>query len=320
MRKHWIILLSMLLLFGCKKTNINSSFTDYSITEDVQLNKIVSIGTKFLIVGGERFYKARIYTFENNTVSQISIPTNSTNKEIYGLDINSVGDILAVGYDASIYTSHDSGLSWNFIQDQSWKEFQSVAFRDADTAVIVGGFGFEKGILVRTNKEGSSDIQLRQERNYEIADIEFVTSNIGYCSGYGAILKTIDGGQNWNFTSAINDFYKAMSWKNTTEGIAVGFNGSIIKTTDGGETWNTIRNGNQFLKKKCRFLDIAYNQQGMYAAVGEKGCILISKDDGETWSELESFTKNDLRGICFKNQNTIIVVGTHGTIAEVQLP
>jgi len=320
MPKHLIHLLVVLLFVSCKKKSIKSSYTDYSITEDVQLNKIVSIGNKLIIVGGERFYKARMYSLENNTVSLIPLPSSTTNKEIYGIDISSNGGLFAVGFDASIYTSNDSGLNWNFIQDQSWKEFQSIAFRDADSAFIVGGYGFEKGLLVRTNKEGGSDIQLREEQNFELTDIEFVTSSIGYCSGYGAILKTIDGGQHWNFTSAKNDFYKAMSWKNTTEGVAVGFNGSIIKTTDGGDTWNTIRNGNQFLKKKCRFLDIAFNQQGIYAAVGEKGCIIISKNEGETWSELESFTKNDLRGVCFKNQQTIVVVGTNGTIAEVILP
>jgi photosystem II stability/assembly factor-like uncharacterized protein len=320
MPKHLIILLVVLLFGSCKKKSIKSSYIDYSIAEDVQLNKMVSIGNKLIIVGGERFYKARMYSFEKNLVSPIPLPTTITNKEIYGIDISSNGGLLAVGYDASIYTSNDSGFSWNFIQDQSWKEFQSIAFRDVDSAFIVGGYGFEKGILVRTNKEGASDVQLRQEQNFELTDIQFVTSSTGYCAGYGAILKTIDGGQNWNYTSAKNDFYKAMSWKNTTEGVAVGFNGSIIKTTDGGDTWNTIRNGNQFLKKKCRFLDIAYNQQSVYAATGEKGCIVISKDDGETWLELEPFTKNDLRGVCLKNQNTIVVVGTHGTIAEVDIP
>jgi photosystem II stability/assembly factor-like uncharacterized protein len=256
---------------------------------------------------------------QGKNIIDIPLPQNGIQKEIYGIDVSPIGHIMAVGYDASIYISKDSGNSWTFIQNNSWREFQSIAFRDNDTAVVVGGFGFDKGIILKMNTNAETNDALREDRNFEISDIEFVTTQIGYLSGYGTIMKTIDGGHEWTFTTAKNDFFKAMSWKNEQEGIAVGMNGSIIKTTDGGTQWDMIINGNNFLKKKNRLLDIDYNGNGTYLAVGENGCICISKDEGITWNIIESTISNDLRGLAFLNNSIALVVGTHGTIIEIKL-
>ena len=53
-----------------------------------------------------------------------------------------------------------------------------------------------------------------------------------------------------------NDFFKAMVWKNSNEGVAVGYEGSIIKTSDGGASWQVKRNGNDLSKQKIHFLNI----------------------------------------------------------------
>ncbi len=314
----WVILVGI-VFYSCKKNKIEAERIDHSLATEVQLNKIEFIGDKAIIVGGDRFLEAHIYLFDNGkTTIDIPLPLNSTHKEIYGIAKSPQGQLMAVGYDASIYISVDSGYHWTFIQNNSWKEFQSVAFRDADTAVVIGGYGFEKGIILKMNNYTATKDELREDRNFEICDVEFITPLVGYLSGYGSIMKTIDGGNEWTFTTAKNDFYKAMSWKNELEGIAVGFNGSIIKTTDGGKSWKMILNGNNFFRTKNRFLDIDYNGSGTYVAVGEKGCICMSKDEGNTWSTIESGTSNDLRGLCFLNYNTVLIVGTQGKILEVK--
>lgn len=320
MHKWGLFIVIGILFFSCKKKSIEAEIIDHSLSYDIQLNKIGLLADKVFIVGGDRFLHAHIYLMEQGkNIVDIPLPQNSTQKEIYGIDVSPIGHIMAVGYDASIYTSKDSGSNWTFTQNNSWREFQSIAFRDKDTAIVVGGFGFEKGIIIKMNTNAETNDALREDRNFELSDVEFVTPNIGYLSGYGTIMKTIDGGHEWTFTTAKNDFFKAMSWKNEQEGIAVGMNGSIIKTIDGGTQWDIIINGNNFLKKKNRFLDIDYNGNGTYLAVGEKGCISISKDEGNTWLNIESTTSHDLRGVAFLNYNTALVVGTNGTILEIKL-
>lgn len=320
MHKSLLFISSMIFLFSCKKEKIASTIIDYSMTEKVSLNKLTFMGNKCIVVGGDRFYKNRIYVFEfGQPPLEIQYPLNATTKEVYGVATTSLGDIIAVGYGGGIYSSHDSGANWNFIQNNSWREFQSVAFKNVDSAIIVGGIGFAEGLIEYVHKSGSENQDKRELRNFEITDVEFINETIGYLSGYGTIMKTTDGGHVWKYTDAKNDFFKAMAWKNEHEGIAVGNNGTIIKTTDGASSWESIKSGNNFLKKKYRLIDIAYHTSGVYAAVGEKGCMIISNDEGESWKEISSFTKNDLKGVTFRNATSIVVVGDEGTFVEVVL-
>ena len=320
-RLFWISIVWICwLLCACGKKTRTANMNDLSISTPIRLNQIHKSGNQFFIVGGDRYKSAAIFRLDAQlSATSIPLPTNATQKEIYGLDVSSSGEILAVGYDGSIYHS-PNGIDWDFVQDNSWREFQRVSFTTADSAIIVGGVDFEQGIIVQCAANGSSHLNLRQERNFEICDIQFVTPTIGYLSGYGALMKTINAGQTWTFTPAKNDYFKAMSWSTPTDGIVIGYNGSILQTTDGGEQWTTIRNGNDLWKPKWHLLDIAHNQFQTYVAVGEKGLLILSTDHGTTWHSIPTHTTYDIRGVEFIDANRCLVVGEQGLLLEVTLP
>jgi photosystem II stability/assembly factor-like uncharacterized protein len=183
---------------------------------------------------------------------------------------------------------------------------------------IIGGTSFKEGHFSEFKTDGSGSNQIKENKYFELSDIDRVDSNTFYISGYGAILKSVDGGLTWDFTHAKNDFFKAMTWKNAQEGIAVGYEGSIVKTIDGGQTWKVIRNGNSITKKKIHFWDVERNQQQTLVAVGDGGAVFLSVDEGTTWTEVSSNTTQDLRGVFFRNDASCFVVGDHGTVFEIR--
>jgi photosystem II stability/assembly factor-like uncharacterized protein len=313
-------LIGLCLLFSCKKEKVSVAVQDLSISIQSNFNKVRFFADKAFIVGGKKFDEALIYTLDgHNHLNKLNLPANITNKELYGLDISAQGDMIAVGYDASVLSSHDSGQNWQFTQNGTWKSFQDVAFSDPQKAYIVCNLGFSYGALAAVNQDGEGSTFLLDERNFAIDDIDFVNSSTGYLCGYGAIMKTVDGGNTWSFTTAKNDYFKSMSWKNEQEGIAVGYAGSILKTTNGGETWESSRNGNDFLKKKIHLLAVEQNGHDTWMACGESGFVCISYDNGDHWIEVNNFSDKDLKGICFKSENECAVVGENGGLYLLKL-
>ena len=74
--------------------------------------------------------------------------------------------------------------------------------------------------------------------------IYFTNSNTGWAVGAGIILKTTDGGTNWNpqITGTSYQLY-SVHFSDSNFGWAVGYDGNassgiILKTTDGGINWN----------------------------------------------------------------------------------
>ena len=72
-------------------------------------------------------------------------------------------------------------------------------------------------------------------------------SNVTTVGYFGTILKTTNGGENWNLqASGTGRHLYSVSFVDTNYGIAVGGtteSGIILKTTDGGETWVTKLEG-----------------------------------------------------------------------------
>jgi photosystem II stability/assembly factor-like uncharacterized protein len=203
------------------------------------------------------------------------------------------------------------------VQHSAWNELKDVIFKSNDSALIIGGIAFNRGHISRFKADGSGTIQVSETLGFELCDIDMPDLNTVYYAGYGAILKSVDGGLTHNFTTAKNDFFKAMCWKNSNEGIAVGYEGSILRTNNGGASWQFIRNGNDITKKKIHFLDVERNSGSRVVAVAEGGVVFVSTDDGLSWKEAVRFTSNDLHGITFRDDQTCFVVGDNGCLFNI---
>lgn len=310
-------LLCTSLFSACKKDTITLQVNSCGVPTMNRLNTIHFVSpTIGYAAGGIQFSEPTLVKTVDGGISwqSIDLPKNGEQKEIYGLDADINGQIITCGYGGTVFISTDSANTFRYHQHSSWKELRDVSIRSADSACIVGGIDFDMGHISAVRCDGSGNFQFYRQFNFELRDIDFIDSLRGYIAGYGAILVTHDGGQHWDFTSAKNDFFVSMCWKNSQEGIAVGYEGSIIKTEDGGEHWKTVRNGNSITTKKIHLLAVERNTNTNLIAVGEKGIALFSKDNGDTWVEIQSFTQQHLRSVSFRDPEHAFICGDNGHI------
>lgn len=323
MRKNVLFIVPLLCcLFACTKSKLIVDSTEIDLGTIDRLNQVKFMNPLVgFIVGGEQFDHPTMFKTVDggSTWNEVNLPTANEQKEIYGIDIFPDGQLITVGYGGTMFVSHDTGKTFTYVQHTSWKILKDVGFINAVRSQIVGGTGFNQGHISDFINDGSGSNQIRDTKNFELSDIDFIDSMNGYIAGYGAILKTTDGGVHWEFTTAKNDYFKAMCWKNVNEGVAVGYEGSILKTTDGGTSWNVIRNGNDITKKKFHFINVERNADQTIIAVGEKGTCYVSRDDGDTWVLTNQFSLRDLRGVVFRDLNTCFVVGELGKLFELKL-
>ena len=322
MHKSFLLLACLMLSLACGKQKINPNVLEINSFVNIPFHQIKFLNEKLgFIVGGERYTKpCMLKTLDGgNTWQEIDLSFADEKKAIYDIAISEQGKIVTCGYGGTIFVSKDTGNTFRYVQHPSWSLLKSLDFTMDDSCILVGGEAFEQGHIDKIRVDGESDKILQEEFKNELCDVVYTKNHVAYISGFGLVLKSEDDGRHWEYTSANNDYFKAMSWINESEGIIVGYQGSIQRTIDGGETWEVIRNGNNFTKKRIHFLDITNNGVGMYVAVGEKGIVYISRNYGGEWHEVKNFTTVTLRSLVFLNQNTCLVVGDGGSIFRINI-
>ena len=104
---------------------------------------------------------------------------------------------------------------------------------------------------------------------YDLHDVKMVTPDTGFIVGgaqwsYGLILRTIDGGANWQKVQETGSEINAISFANRREGVAVGQAGKFYMTDDRGASW-------QFQQAQWeRYRGIAHYDRDHAVAVGGK--------------------------------------------------
>ena len=140
-----------------------------------------------------------------------------------------------------------------------------------------------------------------------------------YILGYGVLLKTIDGGLNWEknltpsmITGDVFQFHHGV-FLNMDKGWLVGE--KICKTSDGGVTWKLQDNPTN----KC-LEGVSFSDEKNGIAVGWQGIILTTNNGGESWITRDTlrpdhswFRLNDVQMI---NKDLAFAVGDFGTIIK----
>jgi photosystem II stability/assembly factor-like uncharacterized protein len=172
---------------------------------------------------------------------------------------------VAVGTNGRILRTTNSGNTWVPITSGVSNSLNGVNFATSSIGIIVGD-----QVILRTTNGGAS-WAVNSTPSYNLKNIHFVNSNLGYAIGNG-ILKTTNAGVTWNLISPLNGddvygidadsaficntgvyktsnvgsfwgaqasvsagTYNDLDFLNLTDGYVVGNNGMVYKTTTGGE-------------------------------------------------------------------------------------
>lgn len=199
-----------------------------------------------------------------------------------------------------------------------------VAFADSTKFYIAA----DSGKIFYSSNAGINWVEQNTGILNDIKDIDFINANTGYAIAweYGSInpnffgsiiLKTTNGGQNWdaNYKIDTNIFYSKVSFINSQLGFLLGHPIGIVRTTDGGANWNKdhldsnnlvygfpIKNiktfGSQFAVACGGFMDLA-------------GVMWRTTNAGQNWTS-EGVAPEPLYAIhIFDSQNIIAVGGDY---------
>ncbi len=152
-------------------------------------------------------------------------------------------------------------------------------------------------------------------------------NEIGFASGMkytwdaeGVIVKTTDGGDNWQQiwpTSGTISGLEGLWFINDQVGFAGGWNNYFIKTTDGGTTWTEVSCGTNV----WYYVDVVFRDENNGVAAGmmeseSDQAIWITSDGGNTWVPATSGTQVDIQSVCYADDITLFAVGTGGNVLK----
>ncbi len=122
----------------------------------------------------------------------------------------------------------------------------------------------------------------------------------------GVIIKTTNGGSNWNVqNSGVNSELAGIMFADNSDVYAVGFSGTILKSADGGGSWSPQTGITAEDLRSVYFVD---TNTGYVA--GYTGTILKTTNGGANWEQQVSNTANNLFSVYFANATTGTAAGT----------
>lgn len=208
-------------------------------------------------------------------------------------DVTCIDQLTAwtCGILGEILHTDNGGLDWYGQAIGLSKYATRIEFIDQDYGWATAG----NGVVGRTEDGGGFWDQINTSTLDEFYGVSFVNQWDGWIvAGYpdsmllgqGLIIKSTDGGINWDSVYQVSDFkdFFDVHFFNLLDGIVVGgdetdYSPIIMKTTDGGQNWNNITApGNAYYLRAVDFI----GSEGW--AVGMNGTIIHTTDSGDTWA------------------------------------
>ncbi len=146
-------------------------------------------------------------------------------------------------------------------------------------------------LLFYTTTINTQWAQISTIGNNELRGVVFFDEQTGVVCGASGIWRSTTSGINWTHVWNVADM-NALSFINSSTGLAAGNNGRILKTTDGGLTWNVIVTS---VSENLYAIDWA--NASICWAVGQAGRILKSSNYGNSWFTQTNTLSDDLKAV-----------------------
>ncbi len=220
------------------------------------------------------------------------------------------GRLVAVGERGHVVTSSDG---------KEWTQAEQVPTRSTLTAVTGSGNDLWAGghdTVIIHSDDGGANWTLKNfdiDRGQPIMDLYFVDASTGYAIGaYGLMMKTTDGGENWDEFMVSPDEWHLNGLIDMGGGqlVITGEAGFSYVSEDAGETWLPIEMpypGSMFGAVLAGDCIIAH---------GLRGNVQRSCDAGQTWEEIPTPTESSLAGGAYRD-GVVLLVGNSGEVVLI---
>lgn len=247
--------------------------------------------------GGESWDS--IATNAGKTLYQI---TSNQNNKIFiaGFDAKIVHNKNTVWQTQQLHTKP----VWYPIKQISFSNnFTNTSSKKYDFAC--GGLYFVKGFILKST-DGFSTYEQTDFDN-ELHSLSFVNDSTIIAVGYGIITISSNYGKTWEPTDVEGDVYVDVAFANDKIGYVVGAQGSILKTKNGGLNWQYLRKANTTAQKRYGFTTVYFTDELNGFIAGEKGTLWQTKNGGESWQILTIDKTHSYTAIALVNQTIILV-------------
>ncbi len=152
-----------------------------------------------------------------------------------------------------------------------------------------------------------------QAQNSPVSDYLYdafcLNNQTAYATGWGVsagavMLKTTDGGENWNYSIPLNrSLLFKVTFLDSDLGFACGYDGVsssalLLMTVDGGESWNP-----QTFRQSFGFYVVQFPSASVGYVCGYNGAIFKTSDGGNQWRLQQTGTNNVFRLMHFVDED-----------------
>jgi len=250
------------------------------------------------------------------------------------LDAAKAGDrLVAVGSRGHIVYSDDQGGSWKQAAVPVRQLLTAVFFVDDKSGWAVG----HDSLILHTADGGATWAMQYRDPELDVPvdpdgpsllerplmDVWFRDAQTGFAVGaYGIVLRTDDGGENWEDVSDVVDNPDGFHYNSIAEVKGAGLflageMGTMYRSADYGDTWETLTDSPY---DGSWFGVSGTNQNNVVLVWGLRGNMFRSADFGDSWEQVVLKTQNNntlgatLLGGSVSESGELAVVGAGGVV------
>jgi photosystem II stability/assembly factor-like uncharacterized protein len=223
--------------------------------------------------------------------------------------ISFINGLTGYAAGSGVYKTTDGGLSWIA---SNWS-FDDIEFLNELTGYAVEDLNKD---IYKTTNGGQSYISYLTLAIYPKA-IDMLNVNTGWVVGekdgpINVCYKTTNAGFNWFLYSILSPPPReAVSFYDSSFGVAVGWTDHFSISTNGGINWSM-----NFIGIPGNYSDVQCITRNTIYAVGNFGIIVKSTDGGVSWFQQSSGTSQHLTAVRFVNELTGFACGFNGLVLK----